>query len=232
MGFLIGLWVMVKLVRKERLSTFLIFRHLLGIVVMSLVGGYIGHLLLGVESHMRFNWVSAIPWASGFALFGVLGAGCLYFRLIMKDDMKLLGKYMDCFSLAALVGLVFGYVGWFMGGRGLGPYTEISWLQWSKIESIDISITGAVHPLGLYMAAGCFVLFLFLMWLRSRKPPVGTIFWVGLFFYSAMVAGVEQVRLVEDSLYWWGEWNLNQILALLLLVLSMFGIYRSQHQKT
>jgi len=230
-GFLLGLWLMIRLVRIKRLSTFFIFRHLLGAVVMALVGGYIGHLVLGIESHLRFNLITAIPWASGFSLYGVMFAGWLYFRLVIRDDRKLFWQYMDCLSLSVLLGLVFGYAGWFLSGKGLGPYTDIPWLAWSKLERIDLSVSGSVHPIGIYLAAACLVIFLFCLWLWRRKSPVSTVFWVAMFFYNICVAVAEQFRLVEDSLYWWKEWNLNQIVAVILVFISIVGIYRSQNEK-
>lgn len=212
-GFLVGLFILRRLVVRHDLSFPFIKKHLLSLVLVAIIGARAFDAIFSGQY---------LPWSGGLSLNGAVIAGLIYFRCLANKGRQNFRAWLDVVIVAGLFALVPGYFGYALQGKGLGPVTNINWLSWSVIERIDYVNSGLpVVPLSLIMMLICLVLAvgLFYMLLHTRRR--GLVFCVGWTAYYIAVWITEGMRSGEDVAYYMGEFNVAKLLALIFFSLGL-----------
>ncbi len=164
-------------------------------------------------------------WEGGFAYYGsfiFVFFACAYLIRKWKWDFF---QIADIAALSILLATFFGKIGSFLAGNDYGSVTKFS------ISVIYPALEGSRHPIQLYEAFYSLVLFIILVRFyqnRLSRPGElrsGAVFFYYLLFWSLGRLIFEQFR--GDSTYF-GPFRLASLLALLVAILSLLGLYYYQ----
>lgn len=192
LGFVIALFVALRLARRRGLNEDRIFDMILILVVSGLLGARVLHVLLnlslyagaGALQYIAF-WDGGLSWYGGF-IAAVL-AGWLYTRFAGLNFMAAADVIAPPLSLAyAIV-----RIGCFFAGCCYGHETAL------PIGVTFPGLVGPRHPTQLYSSVIGFAIFFVLLAAYRRQRFVGQIFLEYLTYYSIYRFVIEFFR--EDS---------------------------------
>ncbi len=197
-------------------------------VCCSLVGGIVGARALYVILNWEFFsaapleipalWHGGLVWYGGF-MGGVL-VGWLYVRAHGLTFLRVMDQIIPCLAF----GHAIGRIGCFLNGCCYGKPTD----AWCGV--VFPGQPGPVLPTQLFEAAGLFLLYLLLRWL---KRPVllrrhGTVFGVYLMAYALLRFGLEFLR--GDQVMWWAGLTLQQCISLGTFLVGLVMVLRVRSQ--
>lgn len=171
---------------REEVWNFFLF----GVIPASLVGARLFYVL---ENHAEFEgrWREAFYlWQGGLVFYGGLlfGVGAAFFLLRRRGWPILL--FLDITAPYILLGHVFGRLGCFANGCCAGLANEKYGVVFPALQDGLPRL-----PVQLYEAAGNFLVFLLLWFLRPRwLPRRGMVFSFYLFFYGTFRFVLEFLR--------------------------------------
>jgi len=138
---------------------------------------------------------------------------------------------------------IFGRLGCFAAGCCYGKCANVPWAVSYPPDSLayrhhfqmgligfDSSKSLPVHPTQLYAVLVAFFIFLFLLWLRSRKPLPGTLLLAFLCLYSGERVAMDFLR--DDRPLVFLRMSASQIAAALLFIVALFLLWRLIRKKT
>jgi phosphatidylglycerol:prolipoprotein diacylglycerol transferase len=194
LGFLAGLWVSARNVRRAGLN---------GDVVYDLApwfvgGGLIGARLWYVISYWQQDFAGK-PFSEVFALWHgglVFYGGLILATLTGIWRVRRLGlpvwTMADCLAPGIVVGHAFGRLGCFLNGCCYGTATQLPWGVQFPADHVTKGAT--VHPTQLYEASLNLVFFAGLMWCFGRRKFPGQVFAVYLMGYAVLRSFTELFR--------------------------------------
>ena len=100
---------------------------------------------------------------------------------------------LDITCIGLTIGQTIGRWGNFVNQEAFGTVTNLPWGMASENTNFQ-----AVHPCFLYESIGCFICFLILHFLSSKKTKSGTVFFAYLLIYGTLRIIIESFR--TDSL--------------------------------
>lgn len=225
LGFLAAYFLIRRLSPRRQLLldgdavSDLLFYIVLGVVI----GGRTGYVLF-----YNFSYFLAHPmeifavWQGGMSfhggLLGVIVATFLYCR---RHAIAIL-PLADILAIAATIGLGLGRIGNFINGELWGRVTDVPW-------GMIFPDAGSLprHPSQLYEAVieGP-VIFSLLLWLFTRKPRNGTVFFLFLIFYGGGRFIVEFFREPDQQIgFLWGGATMGQVLCLSMIAIGCSGLF-------
>lgn len=180
LGITTSFLYLLKMGKKQSLSSDLIINLLLWILVGIILGSRIGFIIQFPSYYLK-NPVEIFKIAEGGitfygGLFGGFLAFWLYFR-IKKLGSNLFWKTADLISLSIPLGIIVGRIGCFLINDHQGRQTNLPWgIIWPD---------GVVRqPVALYLILNGAVLFIVLNTLKKYLKKPGQIFWLFLFLYG------------------------------------------------
>ncbi len=223
LGFVLGSVILYRV--AQRWETPIVFDDvsslMMGIAFGVILGGRLGYVLFYGAGFYLHNPSHIFMFSEGGMSFhgGLIGAivgGVIACKLHHLRPRTVI----DLGCIAAPVGLFFGRIANFINGELWGMETNVSW-------AVSFPAGGGVprHPSQLYEALlEGLVLFIILMYLSRKKPPLpqGTFLGVFTLGYGIFRFIVEFVRVPDAQLgYLIGGMTMGQLLSIPLIV---FGI--------
>ncbi len=226
-GFLVALWIAARRATKIGVETKMTMDLGLAILIAALVGAKL--LLLIVDwNHYRHD-----PWSllrSGGIFYGGLVAAILTALWYLRKHRLPPWKMGDILAPSIALGHAIGRLGCFAAGCCYGrPTTSLLGVTFTNDyahQVVGVPLGVALHPTQLYEAGAEFAIFVFLMWLSTRKRFDGQIFWTYIALYSVARFIIEIFRgdLGRGSVFS-GALSTSQFIALIMFGVSILALF-------
>lgn len=231
LGLCVAVFVSAYRAKKNRLDEDLIYT----ILVMSLIGGFIGtRVLFYLTVIPDIMEEPSILWnfSNGYVVYGgVIGgvlANLIYFKVKKKEFLPYFDLVMPQVALAQAI----GRIGCFFAGCCYGRQTDLS--IGFTYHTSDFAPTGVpLLPTQLISCVGDLVICIILLIYAKKKEAKGTVGALYLMLYSAGRFFVEFLRGDEErgSI---GFFSVSQVIAIVLffggLLLYVLFVKRNQKQ--
>jgi len=218
LGFLLGLWITVRLARRaglpeDKISSLVIYCALAGLAGAKLFMFFFDWRIFWTDPHEIFS-LSTLR-AAGVYQGGFLVALIVAILYIRRTGLPLL-ETCDIFSPGIAIAHAIGRMGCLAAGCCWGRETHVPWaITFRNPDAHDMSGTPLLVPLQptqIYESIANVLIFAFLYW-RIRKTHVaGEIFGWYLILYSMARFIIEFYRVHEQGTY--GGLSLTQWIAI------------------
>jgi phosphatidylglycerol---prolipoprotein diacylglyceryl transferase len=215
-AFLTVLFVLLRAFRKKELnlSENEIYDLVILLILGTLVGARIFHVLF-----WNFNYFLSSPmeiikiWKGGFSFHGGLLGAAISVAVYAKKHKIPFGKLADILVLPIIFFLALGRITNLLNHEIIGTISNHWCISFPEIQ-------GCRHPIQLYAAAGRFVLFAFLIYLKTsvKKLPQGFLFW-----FSILLLGIGRFFLDfirEDAFY--AGLKIGQWFSIIMIIVSIY----------
>src|SRR5271165_937320 len=235
-GFLLGLWVTVRLARRAQLPD----DKITNLVIYCALAGLAGAKLFMFLFDWRIYWnkPGEIFTLSTLRAAGVYQGGFLVALLVailyMRHTRLPILPTCDVFSPGIAIAHAIGRVGCLAAGCCWGRETHVPWaITFTSPDAYNMSGTPlfvGLHPTQIYESIANLLLFGFLYWRIRRSHFAGEIFAWYLTLYSMARFVIEFYRVHEQGTY--ANLSLTQWIALATLLcgagLLMYGYTMTQ----
>ncbi|MBI2107120.1 prolipoprotein diacylglyceryl transferase [Candidatus Woesearchaeota archaeon] len=212
--YIIGFLLVIYFLKKHKDSLKLNEEEVYDFVTYLIVGVVLGarafEVLIWEPSYYFSNLVEIVKvWHGGMSYHGgLIGAMVVTYLFCRKKKIEF-GVLADILTLPGVLALAFGRIANFVNSELIGTVTNVNWcVKYSNIEECR-------HPSQIYAAGYRFLLFFYLVYLKSFKP--GFIFWNFVFLESIGRFVVDFYR--EDKLYL--NLSIGQWSSVILVVVSL-----------
>lgn len=191
-------------------------------ILMDLINGNI----------LEFFRLFFIPKEYLFSLFGAIIGFIVVFLIKTHKEKKNRLRYLDAITYAFLFSAILGYAWALLGGQVYGiPFSSPISLVYNHQDSI-ITERSALFPLPiLYMILALWVLFSIDRLSKKTALPDGFIGFLGIWlFFTGLFLGEFLSGSRKDMFYDVFYLSLNQIGALILIIISILGIWKLTHK--
>lgn len=173
------------------------------------------------------------PESYHFSLFGwVVGFVLVFFSLTQRQKMERL-RYFDAIMWAFLYAALLGYIATLLGGQIYGfPVDSFLSIVYNHKESI-VPIRTGTFPLPVIYLIGTLGIIGWVRWFEKKigEIPYGFIGFLSLWIFSGMIFLWEFFNGSEDMFESYFFLNLNQIGALIGIIISLIWIFRNIEKK-
>jgi phosphatidylglycerol---prolipoprotein diacylglyceryl transferase len=203
-----------------------------GLCIAAWLVGF-GALVLGgvvLPSWMQGVLPGQGHWSLSFLVCALLGEGSLI--LLQPKWRSLAPDLLDMLSPAVALGQSIGRLGCFAAGCCYGsPAPGLPWAVTLVGSSSAERYPGLpLHPVQLYEALGCLLIFLLLWSLRRRPGRRGKLLWLYLLSYGLLRFGLEFFR--GDVRPMVGALSLNQVVCLGFVAIGAAMLVRQSGKPT
>lgn len=207
-GFLLALWITVRLARRAKLPSEPVFNLAIYCALAGLVGAKLFMVLFDFKSYWNdprslFSWSTvqaAGVYQGGFLL--ALVTAILYMRHNRLPGLET----CDVFAPGIAVGQAIGRLGCFSAGCCWGTETHVPWaVTFTNPEAYrltGVTLGVPLHPAQLYEAFADALIFFFLYKLIAKPHTAGTIIGWYLALYSTARFVIEFFRFHEQGLHY------------------------------
>jgi len=206
-GFLLGLWVTVRLAKRAKLPSEPIFNLAIYCALAGLLGAKLFMILFDFKSYWSdpgslFSWstVQAAGVFQGGFLLALITA-----ILYMRHNRLPALETCDVFAPGLAVGQAIGRIGCFAAGCCWGTETHLPWaVTFHNPEAYRLTgvLLGVpLHPAQLYESLADALIFAFLYWRIGKSHQAGTILGWYLALYSTARFVIEFFRYHEQGLH-------------------------------
>lgn len=226
LAFLAGLWITVKLARRENLPAEKISNLAVYCALAGLLGGKLFMFLFDFNEYWQHpdrifsleTLQAAGVYQGGFLLAFVTAI------VYLRRNMLPMGKTFDVFAPGLSLGHAIGRLGCFSAGCCWGKPTNLPWaITFTKPDAhelTDVPLNVPVHPTQLYESAVNLLIF-WILWRRIHKlHGDGQVFGWYLLLYSTARFCIEFVRNHEQPLEY--GLSLTQWISLGTLLLGLW----------
>lgn len=208
-GFLLGLWFLMKNRERLDLNKEGVYDLMFWIMVGVLIGSRVFHVLFWDFSYYLDNPLKMLYfWEGGMAFHGGLVGALIAGWIYCKKKKINLWKVADILVFPAIFALALGRIANFFNNELVGRVTDVKWC-------VDFGDEKCRHPYQLYDALGRFVVSGMLLFFKNFKD--GFVFWV-----MVLLVGVERFFVDfyrEESLYF--GLGVGQWMSLVMVVVSI-----------
>jgi phosphatidylglycerol:prolipoprotein diacylglycerol transferase len=129
----------------------------------------------------------------------------------------------DALAPGLILGQAIGRIGCFAAGCCWGKPASVPWaVTFTSLyasRQVGTPLDTPLHPTQIYESLACFLIFLVLLWIASRKRFHGQVVLAYVTLYSVARFGIEFLRGDPDRGTWFrGALSTSQVIALLLLL--------------
>jgi phosphatidylglycerol:prolipoprotein diacylglycerol transferase len=219
-AFLLALWLMGRLARREGIAA----DHISNLWVTMLLAGLIGAKVTLYLVEWRMYWENPAnflyTWRSAGVYYGGFVAAAVTAALYLRRHDLPLGKVSDLVAPALALGQSVGRWGCMAAGCCFGKPTGVPWAVTftdPRAEQITgVPLHQPLHPTQAYLSLNalllCGVLLLLLRAKRVRRWPDGMVFWAYVLLYGASRFVLEYYR--NDNRGHIGALSTSQFLGL------------------
>ncbi|MGI8743845.1 MAG: prolipoprotein diacylglyceryl transferase [Bryobacteraceae bacterium] len=206
-GFLIGLWITVKLAKRAGLPT----EPVTNLAIYSALAGLAGAKLFMFLFDFNDYWSGSRAvfsletlQAAGVYQGGLLLALLMAFYYMRRTRLPALATF-DVFAPGIALGHAIGRIGCFAAGCCWGKECDLPWAVTFRNPAahdlVGVPLNVPLHPTQLYESLSEAIIFAFLYWRIQKAHAAGEIFGLYLILYSIARFLVEFVRNHEQPLY-------------------------------
>ena len=244
LGFLTGTLLAIKHARREKVDE----DRLMDLILFCVFGGgLIGARLFFFAEYwndVKHWWEIFEFWKGGLTFYGGFLLATATSLAYLKWRKMSIARVADILGVSVALGLVFGRIGCFLNGCCFGKVTDSSWgICYPRIvetvdpEKIQLSYVSMhqdkigldapqyfshpVHPTQIYSSFYNLLIFLFLLWLFSKKKYHGQVALAFAAIYSISRFSVEFFR-ADNELYF-DTFTISQIVGLVVFPIA-FGL--------
>ena len=213
-GFLLSIYFLKKhkdILKDEEIYDFVTYL-ILGVVL----GARLFEVLIWEPGYYFSNFFEIFKiWHGGMSFHGgLIGAVIVTYWFSRKKKIEF-GVLADVLTLPGVLALAFGRIANFINAELIGTITNVNWcVNYQNVENCR-------HPSQIYAASYRFLLFFYLIYLKSFKP--GFIFWNFVFLESIGRFIVDFYR--EDILYF--NLSIGQWSSVVLVIISLFVLIKN-----
>lgn len=237
-GLLAGLFVAVRLGRREGLDSARLLDFSVWLIISGLIGAKIYMVLTG------WSFYSAHPGeifsldtleAGGGFYGGFIGATLFAIWYVKSQGLPLL-KVFDAFAPAVALGQCIGRWGCFSAGDDYGKAAYHSHLGVVFTSQYAHAMTGVplgipLYPVQLFESFLTGIIFLILLWFYPRKRHDGQIFVGYLMMYAVARFFLEYYRGDPDrGFFFHHTFSTSQVIAMVAVPLGFFLLYVLHHR--
>lgn len=161
--------------------------------------------------------------------FSLMG-GILGFMVVLLFQLKRFKisarKYIDAIVLAFLFASIIGFIGAFFGGQIYGRPTDSFMGIAATSDVSNTPYTSPMFPLALLYSFVSFFLFFCLYLIRKFTKIEGLVGYIGILLFAIVLFSAEFYSGGTDIFKAYIFFNLNQIGAVLLFILGVYGLYK------
>jgi len=232
LGFLIGLWMAVRLGRQAGLNT----DSVLNLGIYSALAGIVGAKLLLILLDLEYysahplEIFSLTTLQAGGVFFGGLIAALLTATLYMRRKRLPGLMTADIYAPAIALGHSLGRLGCFAAGCCWGVESQAAWAVTftnpMAHQLFGTPLNKPLHPTQLYEALAEAVIFVVLYRRFFRKHAPGAIIGLYLVLYSSARFVIEFVRAHDETNPYHGPFLTEQWIALALIASGIWLLKR------
>jgi phosphatidylglycerol:prolipoprotein diacylglycerol transferase len=229
-AFIAGIWITSRNARKAGINPDAIWNLGLIVIFSALVGSKL--LLLFSDYGYYSQHLREI-----FSLSTLRSTGVYYGGLLLALGFAAwytATKKLPAWTLADLaapgiaLGQAIGRLGCLSAGCCYGKPTSMPWgitfTDRYAYDNVGVPLNVALHPTQIYEAGGAFLLFLYLMWIVSRKHFTGQVILEYLFLFAALRFALEFFRDDDRGFVLYGLLSTSQLIAV-ITVLGSAAVY-------
>ncbi|MDD3887898.1 MAG: prolipoprotein diacylglyceryl transferase [Patescibacteria group bacterium] len=223
LAFLLAWFVANHLAKERKIDT----DHILNLVLLSLVGGFIGGRIFYVIqyfSEFKNFWDIFKVWEGGMVFYGGLFLAFVFDLIYILEKKINFWKIVDIMSLAMAFGLFIGRIGCFLIHDHLGVVMERAWF-------FGINMGNGVirHETAMYELLLCLLFFIIFWLLRKRIKTDGIIFASFLIWYSFFRFLIIDMFRSFDVRYY--NLTISQWLSILIGIMGLIILYKLKTKK-
>jgi phosphatidylglycerol:prolipoprotein diacylglycerol transferase len=231
LGFISGILDTVKLGKQEGFKPQQIMDMAFIMILWAVVGSRLLYILINF-SYYKAQPLDALKiWQGGLVFSGGLVAVAAAMTWYLRRHHLSFWTTGDLWAPALALGQAVGRIGCFMAGCCYGRPTD---LPWGVVFSHPHTLAPPnipLHPTQLYSSLGGFVIFFVLLCLHAKRKFQGQVFLWFLILHSTFRLFVERFRGDERGLLPGTEMTLTQLLATIILVLAVIGLFSLKSRK-
>ncbi len=218
LGFLAALTVTTKLAKSEGILPEQVMDMGFIIILFGIIGSRIGYILIKLTYYIQRPFDIIKIWEGGLVFSGGIIGVLLAIGWYAKRHQLSLRKLADLWAPAAALGQAIGRIGCLMMGCCYGKPTQVKWgIVFSNpkcLAPLDI----ALHPTQIYSSISGFIIFLIVLFVRSKKRFDGQVFLWFLIIHSTARLAIERFRWDDRGSLLGTDISLTQFLTVLILI--------------
>jgi phosphatidylglycerol:prolipoprotein diacylglycerol transferase len=233
LALLAGLYVAVRLGRREGLDSSQLVDFSAWLIVTGLVGAKIYMILTGwpfyAEHPGEIFSLDTLEAGGGF-YGGFIGATLFAIWYVKAKRLPLL-KVFDAYAPAVAIGQCIGRLGCFAAGDDYGKVAQHSSLAVVFTNSYSHQMTGVplgipLYPVQLFESAATLIIFLALLWFYRHKKHDGQVFVMYLMFYAVARFFLEFYRGDPDrGFFFHGLLSTAQVVAIAAFITGVILMF-------
>jgi phosphatidylglycerol---prolipoprotein diacylglyceryl transferase len=222
-AFLAGLYVASRQARREGLDSGRVTDMAVWVLIAGLLGAKLLLVLLDWRYYTRSPGQIFSILQSGGVFYGGLIAGVLVAWWYVRRHRLPGWRTADALAPGLILGQAIGRLGCFSAGCCWGKPASVPWaVTFTDLyasRQVGTPLDTPLHPTQIYESLACFLIFLVLLWIASRKRFHGQVVLAYVTLYSVARFGIEFLRGDPDRGTWFrGALSTSQVIALLLLL--------------
>lgn len=225
-GLLVGIWILNWLNKKRKVfkSTDQIFDlafwvFLLGVIV----GGRLGYVLFYNLSYFLENPAKIFAvWEGGMSFHGGMLASIIVGWFFCKKNKIKFFDLADIVVIPGALALTFTRLANFVNRELVGRPVENPNFEWLGVDFGDGILR---YPSQLFQSFSSFLLFGVLLFIFTKKPKKGVLFFSYLFFYGLFRTIIEFWRAPDIQIgFIFTYFTLGQLFSLTMLLVGLIGL--------
>lgn len=225
-GIMLGLAFYLAFLLLERefklrgVNPELAYKILLAAIPSAIIGAKIFHIIDYFDEFLLDPWGMLIS-GSGLTVYGGYILAIIVCIIIVKKSRQNVLYIFDIAAAPLALGYAIGRIGCHVAGDGCYGIVSDSFLAVSYPNGLS-AITESVYPTPLFESFFSFIIFAFLMQLRKKELPQGTLFFLYIAMNGLTRFLIEFIRINPKAFL-----NLSQaqIIAALFFITGIVGIF-------
>lgn len=225
MGFLISLFLTVKLGKAEGIQSQQIIDMGFRTILWGIIGARLAYIIMNLPHYVDRPLDALKLWEGGLVFSGGLILGLFALVLYIRRHHLSFWTVADLWSPGVALGQGIGRIGCFMAGCCYGKPTALPWgCTFTNPKSLAPQNI-PLHPTQLYDFLSGLILFLILILIKKKKGFEGQIFLWFLILHSTSRLIVERFRGDYRGLIPGTEMSVTQLITLLILLFSVITLF-------
>jgi phosphatidylglycerol---prolipoprotein diacylglyceryl transferase len=221
LAFLVLFIILRKFFEYKNINKDLAYIAIIYSIIGTLIGARLMIIIYYTPKYFIQNPINIFYiWQGGLSFHGgLIGASIALFIFCKKYKLNLL-EVTDTLIIPVILFLGIGKIANFMNTELYGTITNLPWCVNFK------DINGCRHPVQIYEAIKNFALFIFLIYLKTKKPKRGIITLSAIFLYTLLRFFIDFFREYNTNYLGLGIGQYLNIITFLISGYYLFKLYK------
>ncbi|MCK4353583.1 prolipoprotein diacylglyceryl transferase [candidate division WOR-3 bacterium] len=221
-AFVAGVWLAEKRAKKYNIPKGVITDLSLVLIIAGVVGGRTAFVFENWGYYIQNPGEILKVWEGGLIFYGGLGLAILCGIIFLKKKKVKVTVGMDVVIPSVALGIFFGRIGCFLNGCCFGKPTNLPWgIVFPHDSPAGWIFNEPIHPTQIYSSLAGLCIFGILLVIERKKLFDSYLFWMFLVLYSGWRIGIDFLRYYESKVYLLPSLTHNQVVSILILLLSI-----------